>query len=322
MRIFVTGGHGFVGSAVVRNLVSAGHAVRCLVRPGGNTGRIDDLPWDRVTGDVRDAAALRLGCAGADAVVHLASPSSWNDIDSSLMREVAVDGTRGLLQAAQDAGNLRVVFVSSIVAINGSAKPEVFSEDDTWTLPDRHLSYANAKREAELVCAEYAARGVPVVIVNPGEVYGPGDTAFVTAGNLVDFARSNPVIVCTGGTTLVHLDDVASGIVAALERGRPGARYILGGDRLTIRALAELTLTLIGRKTRVITLPNTFLRAVARTALRLHIPVPFNPRVVPYATRFWFCDNTRARTELGVSFRDAKSTLEPVLAWLSGERHI
>src|SRR5688572_24640314 len=155
MTIFVTGGHGFVGSAVVRKLVGAGHTVRCLVREGSHTGRIDDLTWDRITGDLRDAAALRLGSRGADAIVHLASPSSWNDIDSPLMRQVAVGGTRGLLQAAQDAGNVRVVFVSSIVAINGSAKPHVFNENDEWTLSEHRLSYANAKREAETVCAEY-----------------------------------------------------------------------------------------------------------------------------------------------------------------------
>ena len=121
---------------------------------------------------------------------------------------------------------------------------------------------------------------------------------------------------------VVHLDDVAEGIVAALDGGRSGARYILTGDNLTIRALAELTLELLGRKTRVVTLPNGVIRSVAAVGLRLHIPLPFNPRVIPYATRFWFMDSSRARQELGVRFRSARETLATTLDWLKQERHI
>src|SRR5205085_8189286 len=105
--------------------------------------------------------------------------------------------------------------------------------------------YSVMKRRAEALCAEFAQRGLHVVIVNPAEVYGPRDTSLITACNLVDFAKSSPVLVCHGGTGVVHVDDVAAGIVAALQVGRSGARYILTGDNLTIRALAELTLELV-----------------------------------------------------------------------------
>jgi dihydroflavonol-4-reductase len=322
MTVFVTGGNGFVGSAVIRRLIEHGHSVRCLIRDGSDTSRISALPWDRVIGDVRDPRAVGRGMAGADGVIHLASPSSWNEIDSPLMQEVGVGGTRVVLDAARAAGNVRVVFVSSIVAINGSATARVFTEDDQWTLAARGLTYAHAKRAAEALCAEYAAAGVPVVTVNPGEIYGPADTRFITAGNLVDFATSNPVLVCTGGTSVIHVDDAAAGIVAALTHGRPGRRYILGGDNLSIRQLAQLTLDLLGLKTRIVAVPNALLRAVSSLALRLRLPLPFNPRVVPYATRFWFGDNTRARRELGVTFRSARETLAPVIDWLKRERHI
>jgi len=238
------------------------------------------------------------------------------------MDAVVEGGTRNVLQAAAALGPARVVYVSSILAINGSDEPRTFTEDDAWTLPARNLNYSNMKRRAEALCTEFAQRGVPVVIVNPGEVYGPGDTAFITAGNLVDFAKSNPVLVCHGGTGVVHVDDVASGIIAALHKGRSGARYILAGENLTIRALAELTLQLLGRATRVITLPNTVIRGVARAGLRLHLPLPFNPRVIPYATQFWFVDASRARNELGVQFRSARETLAPTLDWLKKERYI
>jgi dihydroflavonol-4-reductase len=322
MTILVTGASGFVGSAVVPALVRAGHSVRCLLRTTSDTSRIDGLKYQQVLGDIRDAASVRAAMAGCDAVIHLASLSSWDLIDSPLMAEVVEGGTTNILDAALARGNVRVVFVSSLLAVNGSTEPQVFDETAAWTLPDRNLSYSESKRKAEALCASYVGRGLPVVIVNPAEVYGPRDTGLITACNLVDFAKSSPVLVCRGGTSVVHVDDVAAGIVAALERGRPGARYILGGENLTVRQLAELTLEILGKHTRVITLPNALIRGLARLALALRIPMPFNPRVIPYATRFWFVDSTRARQELGVQFRSAREALSPTLDWLQREHHI
>lgn len=322
MTILVTGASGFVGSAVVPALVKAGHAVRCLLRKTSDTSRIDGLNYQQVIGDVRDPASVRQAMTGCDAVIHLASLSSWDQIDSPLMGEVVEGGTRNILDAALAHGGLRVVFVSSVLAVNGSTEPHVFDESAAWTLADRNLRYSDSKRRAESICADYASRGLPVVIVNPAEVYGPNDTSFITAGNLVDFARSSPVLVCEGGTSVVHVEDVAAGIVAALERGRPGARYILGGDNLSVREIAELTLEILGKRARVITLPNGLIRTLARLALSLRIPMPFNPRVIPYATRFWFVDSTRARIELGVQFRSAREALLPTLAWLQREHYL
>lgn len=192
----------------------------------------------------------------------------------------------------------------------------IFSEDTPSTLQLQHYTYSQAKSEAELLCREAAASGQSVTIVNPGEVYGPQDMALVTAGNLVDFAKSSPVLVCHGGTCIAHVEDVAAGIVAALERGRPGERYILGGENLTVRQLAELTLQILGQKKRIAFIPNPILRGIAAIASRLRLPLPFEPAVVPYATLYWFMDNSKARSELGISFRSARETLTPTLTWL------
>ena len=240
MRIFVTGGNGFIGSVVVRKLLQARYEVRCLLRPTSRTERIDGLPLERVRGDVRDADSLRKGMTDCQATIHLAGVSSWDEIDSPALKQVVEDGTRNVLQAAVDLPAHRVIFVSSVAAVNGSDKPEVFNESSEFTLADPELKYAHAKRNAEIQCRKALAQGVPVVIVNPAEVYGPSDTAFVTAGNLVNFTRSKPVLVCSGGTSVAYVDDVAAGIVAALAKGRPGERYILAGENLTIRDLASL----------------------------------------------------------------------------------
>jgi dihydroflavonol-4-reductase len=316
MRVFMTGGNGFIGSVVTCALVARGYEVRCLLRSTSQTERIDGLPVERVFGDVREPGSLRAGMVGCDAVIHLASLSSWNDIQSPLLQEVVVGGTRHVLEAANAAGGLRTVYVSSSVAVNATHVPVVQNEDSPMTLRLERYPYARAKVAAEALCRAAAGRGLPVVIVNPGEVYGPNDTALITAGNLVDFATSYPVLACSGGTSVAHVEDVANGILAALERGRPGQRYILGGENLTVRQLAQLTLARLGQDKPILVLPNALVRALAAVGTTLRLPLPFNPAVIPYATRYWFMDNAKARTELGVSFRSAAEAVGSALRWL------
>jgi dihydroflavonol-4-reductase len=231
---------------------------------------------------------------------------------------VIVDGTRNVLSAASHAKAARVVFVSSTAAINASHEPRVFDERTPFTIDDPALCYANAKHRAELVARDAYERGTDVVIVNPAEVYGPNDVALGTASNLIDFATANPVLVCGGGTGIVHVDDVSAGIRRALDCGRAGERYILSGENLTIRQLAELVLELLPRRARIVMVPNAVARGAARTFAALHLTAPFNPAVVPYATRYWFVDSSKARRELGVSFRDARTTIHAAIEWLHG----
>jgi len=321
LRVLVTGGNGFIGSVVVRALLDKGYRVRCLVREHSRTERIDGLPVERARGDVCDAASVRAAMGGCGAVIHLAGISRWADIHSPRMESVVVDGTTNVLDAARALGGPRTVFVSSAVAVNGSRRPVLHTEASASSLDVGRYAYARAKREAEARCRRAGADGVPVIIVNPGEVYGPDDTALVTAANLRDFARSRVVLVCNGGTSIAHVEDVAAGVVAALEKGRPGERYILGGDNLTIRQLAELTLAILGRRKPIWTVPNAVVRLLAGAG-RFGLPLPFDPTVIPYATLYWFMDNRKAREELHATFRSARETLAPTLAWLRAAGHV
>ena len=323
MRVFVTGGNGFIGSAVVRRLANSGHEVVCLLRATSDTRRIDDLRYSRAPGDVRSVESLRAPMLRCDCTIHLAAPGGWTDDRPSLLHEVIEGGTRNVLDAAAAAGaRHRVIVVSSTAAIAASDRPHVFDESAVFNLADRSLHYAQAKHRAELLVGEACSRGLDAVIVNPAEVYGPGDHALGTARNLVDFATAAPVLVCDGGTSVVHVDDVAAGIVAALERGRAGERYILGGENLSVRELAECVIEMRGRRAPIVMVPNPIARALARTALALSLPVPFDPLVVPYATRYWFMDAGKARRELGVTFRDARATIRPTLDWLGAAGHL
>jgi dihydroflavonol-4-reductase len=316
VRVFITGGNGFIGSVVVGDLVRRGYEVVCLLRETSKTDRIDGLSFTRAVGDVCDVETVRAAIGDCAATIHLAAPGGWDADHPETISRVIEDGTRNVLDAARGLNGHRVVVVSSTAAIDGSARPRVFDERAPFTLRDSHLYYAHAKHKAELTALSAAARGVRVMIVNPSEVYGPNDTSLGTAGNLIDFATSSPVLVCRGGTSIVHVADVAAGIIGALERGRPGERYILGGENLTIRDLARLVLEIMNRRARIITVPRSIARIVSRVAVALRAPLPYNPHVVPYATRYWFVDSSKARRELGVSFRGARDTLVSTLTWL------
>ncbi|HKW47824.1 MAG TPA: NAD-dependent epimerase/dehydratase family protein [Gemmatimonadaceae bacterium] len=316
MRVFVTGGNGFIGSVVVRQLVRVGHDVVCLLRPSSNTDRIVDVDFGRVIGDVCDVEALRSGMQDCACTIHLAAPGGWSADKPQELDRVITGGTRSVLAVASQLQRHRVVLVSSTAAINGSESPRVFDERSPYTLRDPGLCYAHAKHRAESIALEACARGVDAVIVNPAEVYGPGDVGLNTAGNLLDFARARPVLVCRGGTSIVHVEDVAAGIIGAMELGRTGERYILGGDNVSVPDLARLVLELIQRHAPIIVVPRPVARIGSRVAALMHLPLPYNPAVVPYATRYWYVDSAKARRELGVSFRGARATVSAALGWL------
>ena len=314
MKILVTGGNGFIGSVVVRMLRARGLDIRCLVRRTSRLDRIAHLGCELVVGDLLDFSSLQSAAKGCEVVIHLAGIAKWNLMHSPFMFDVVAGGTLNVLRAATAAGIERMVYVSSIVALAGTPGPALQNEDSRSPLRLERYPYAEAKHRAEEFCREYSDR-ISVSIVNPGEVYGPNDIELVTAGNLIDFARSNPVAVCKGGTSIVYVDDVAAGIIVALEKGRNRERYILAGQNITVRNLAELTNKLLSLRKTFITLPTPTIRATSWLGRKFHVPLPFNPEIVPYATLYWFTDNRKAVRELGVRFRNAESTLQPTLEW-------
>ena len=350
MRVAVTGGTGFIGGFVVSALCGAGHVARCLVRPTSDLSRIAHLPFERAVGDVLDADAVATLVAGCDAVIHLALSAGWDQMRTPAQLQhllrTSERGTRNGLDAARAAGNVRVVFVSSVAvrlvrslvadarspsnprqAVNCSTTPDrVFREDSPPEALAGTLGYAAIKRAAEALVREYVREGLPVLVLNPAEVYGANDTALVTAGNLKAFL-TDPVVLLprSGGTSICAVEDVAAACVAALTRGRPGERYILGGPNLTVEQLARTTLRLAGgRQPRkpLLRLPGWLLLGAVRALAALRLPVPVEPGVLAFAVLYWFVDSTKASQELGYRQRSAEDILAPVVAWLRQAGHV
>ncbi|KAG9396743.1 NAD dependent epimerase/dehydratase family [Carpediemonas membranifera] len=328
-KVFVTGGTGFVGSNVVRVLREKGYPVRLLVRATSKFDRLQGLDFETHVGDILNYDSIEAGMDGCDFCLHLACISSWDDIGSPRMKQVAFEGTRNVLNAAKKL-IIRFVFVSSAAAVDGSFKPMINDETARFTLHGSRCSYSIAKHEAEaIVLKEAANMPAGAVIVNPGEIYGPDDHAFITAGNIRDMAKDWPVLACTGGTAIVHVDSIARGIIGAMEKGHSGERYILGGPNLTIPELAKTVRKVTRRKVPILTFPGVLALMLVRMLAFLHLPSPVHPALMEYACRYWFVDDVKARLELGYGsaeegykYQDAEEIIASVVGWLEEAGHI
>ena len=321
MKVLITGGNGFIGSRVVAALVSRGYPVRCLLRPNSRTHRIDGLQWERATGDVRDLPSILNAIRGCDAVIHAASLSSWADLDSPELDSVVLGGTLNILEAIRNqATPPRLIYVGSAACLGGSSTPDrIPDEDAPFELNPTLFRYAALKRQASDSCLlAWKTAGIPAIVVHPAETYGPGDDSHVTASTLIDFAKGAFTFVCPGGTSVVHVDDVAEAIVLALKKGTPGQSYFLGGDNLSIREMAKTAHRVLGRDRPVLCIPTPFFRSVI--AIMGILPGQWakqNRTKYRYANHFWFYSNTRARNELGATFRSAEATFRDTYDWLA-----
>ncbi len=325
MKVFVTGGNGFLGSRTVHELVRKGYEVRCLLRATSKTERIRGLSYETHLGDILDQKSLLSGAQGCDAIIHLACISSWTQIraQANRLEEIAVEGTRNVLEAALQNKIPRTLHVSSSVAINASTEPVIFDEHSKYELQDSGLHYSIAKFRAEQVVREYAdVRGLNVTTVNPCEIYGPNDEDLVTASNLLAVLKGSPSLVCHGGTSVAHVDDIARGIVLALEKGKKGERYILGGENLSVAELSRLVRQIAGKNPRTWILPNGILKFLCNGMSLLGLPPPVPLDILDYAVLYWFVDSSKAKHELGYTARPAQETFTDVVRWLKDTRRI
>ena len=237
----VTGGTGFVGSAVVRHLVAGGHRVRALARRGSDRRLLADLPVEIVEGDLTDAVSLRRSLHGCGWLFHVAAFYSLWARDRRLFYDINVEGTRRILQAAAEAGASRVVYTSTVGALGIPKNGSAGTEETPVSLADMVGDYKRSKFLAEEVARDAARQVLPVVIVNPSAPVGPRDIKPTPTGQMiVDFLRGRMWAYLETGLNLVDVEDVAAGHLLAADRGKVGERYILGSRNLSLREIFEV----------------------------------------------------------------------------------
>jgi dihydroflavonol-4-reductase len=309
VRVFATGATGFLGSVVAEQLRARGDTVVQLVRDPAKAELLKKAGRDVIVGDLADPDALKRGCEGCTAVVHAGGiyevgVTAPRRID---MYQANVEGTEAVLSAAHAVGVPKVVHVSSIVVF-GNTNGRIV--DETYRRADGYTSYYDeTKTLAHRVAEGFSAKGLPVVIAQPGQVYGPGDHSGV--GALFRRAAAGRLPVLTFGElglTFVHVADAAAGIVALVDRGRPGQSYVLGGEAVRLREAIRIMASLAGKPAPRFDVPPSILRFAAR--LRPEIA-----EVVKSAdgVTFWASD-AKARAELGYAPRSLRDGLVSYLS--------
>ena len=264
MRVFVTGGTGFIGGHVVRKLRERGDEVRALVRTPEKGAALQQLGCELVAGSLADAAAIRAGVEGCDAVIHGAAvyevgiPQS----EHQAMHEANVVGTETVLRAALDAKVPKVVYISTVGAF-GNTRGQVV--DETYQHPggDYTSYYEETKVEAHRIAERLIGEGLPCVIVQPGGVYGPDDHSALGRQMNQFLDGKMPMIAFPDlGMNMVHVDDVAAGVLLALDKGSAGEAYVLGGQITTMRELIDTLAQVTDKKAPKRALPTGLMKAM------------------------------------------------------------
>jgi len=322
--VLVTGGTGFVGSAVVRHLLAAGRPVRVLARPGNDRRLLAGLSVEIAEGDITHPASLGKAVRGCSQVYHVAALYRLWARDPRCYYEANVEGTRNLLQAAGDAGVSRVVYTSTVGALGIPPDGRPGTEETPVALADMVGDYKRSKFMAEEVARDFARRGVPVVIVNPSTPVGPCDIKPTPTGQMiVDFLRGRMWAYLPTGLNLVDVEDVAAGHLLAAERGQVGDRYILGGENLTLRDIFQRLGRLTGRRPPRLKVTVGLVLPIAwcceRWAALTGRPPVVALDAVRMARKTMFFDAGKAIRELGLPQSSVDGALARAVAWFRAQ---
>jgi dihydroflavonol-4-reductase len=318
VRVLVTGATGLVGSAVARELASRGHAVRALVRATSDLGALDGVGAEIARGDALDPEAVARALAGCDAVVHTAGLVSFRPEDRGRVEAVNAGGTKVVLGAALAAGVARAVYTSSTSVVGGSRTPAVADEGTPSNAEALGIPYFVSKLRGEEAALALAARGLPVVVVRPGYVLGPGGGPGTSAATVLAIARRRVPAYVEGGTSFCDVRDVARGHADALERGRAGELYLLGGHNLTTTDFVVGVATAAGvpPPRRIPYAAALAFAAVPALLARLGGPrARMGPDVIRSSALYTWVTSARAQRELGYAFRPVEDTIRDTLRY-------
>ena len=325
--VLVTGASGFVGSAVARKLVARGHRVRALVRKSSPRANLADLTLDLVEGDLRDTDSIARAMEGVHVLFHVAADYRLWARDPNEIIANNREGTRIVMEAARRAGVERIVYTSSVATLKPRAGGGDADESDRADLTSAIGAYKKSKVAAERLVEAMAAEGLPVVLVSPSTPIGPRDIRPTPTGRIIIEAATGriPAYVNTG-LNLVHVDDVAAGHLLALDKGRIGESYILGGQNATLREMLAEIADMTGRKAPRVRLPRGPIYPIAHAAEMIARVTGKEPFVtvdaLDMSKHTMFFGSAKAERELGYRARPYRQALEDALGWFKASGYI
>jgi dihydroflavonol-4-reductase len=320
MTTLVTGATGFVGTHVARQLVSAGQSVRVLVRSGSNSEALGGLDVEYFEGDLRDVGSLERAMQGVRRVFHVAADYRlWTPRPEEIY-ENNVEGTRKLIAAAQNASVERIVYTSTVATIAVPRHGALPNEDTHATLAEMIGHYKRSKFLAEQVAVEAAAKGVPVVIVNPTAPVGPWDWKPTPTGRIIlDFLKGKMPAYVDTGLNVAAVEDIAAGHLLAAEKGRVGERYILGARNMTLKQILDALSAITGRPAPRVRLPHAVALAAGYADQLLSRLAGREPQIpvegVKMSRHRMFVESDKAERELGYRPTSVEAALERAVRW-------
>ncbi len=321
MRVFVTGATGFVGAHVARALAAEGATLRVLTRPTSDLRNLEGLAAERVKGDLREPESLRAGLRGCDAAVHVAADYRLWVRDPAAMYRSNVEGTRGLLQVAREEGVRRVVYTSSVATMGFRADGSIVDETTPVSLADMVGHYKRSKWIAEEVALAAGRSGQTVIVLNPTTPIGSHDVKPTPTGRIVvDFLNRNFPAYLDTGLNLVDVREVARAHVAALTKGRPGERYILGGENLTLKQILDKMSAITGlpspkhKVPRAVATAFAFFDELVTGRIRGREPRA-TVEAVRLSEKVMFASSAKAERELGFRIVPVYNALREAIDW-------
>ena len=329
-RVVVTGASGFIGSAVARAVCSRGARLVAMIEPGADCRNLEAVDAERVVADLRDADAVLAVCAGARFVFHVAAVYRFWAPDPRVFYDVNVGGTLNVLAAAKAAGCERLVFTSTVGVLGTGAARDGRPADETCYPNMARLSgsYKGSKFVAEHEVLRACAEGMDASLVLPTFPLGPGDTVPTPTGRVVrDYLNGKMPAFAGTAMNVVHVDDLAAGHIAALERGGRGRSYILGGENLPMRAILQALADYTGLPMPRLQVPLSLILAAGASSTLIQGRMLRREPLVPLeaarmsATSMIFSDE-RARTEIGHTARPAREAIRESARWFAGNGYV
>ena len=321
MKSLVTGANGFVGSAVARCLLEAGHEVRCLVRAGSDQSNLKGLPVEISEGDRRDVASLKRAVTNCENLFHVAADYRLWVPDPETMYEINVKGTQELILAASGADVSRIIYTSSVATLGINLDGNLADENTPSSLNNMTGHYKRSKFLAEQVVQHLTDKHqLPLVIVNPSTPVGPRDVKPTPTGQIVldTLCGRMPAYMSTG-LNVAHVDDIAQGHLLAYTHGKTGERYILGGENLHLIQILQAVDEIIGKKIKRMNMPAGMMLPVAWIMEKVAIATNTQPRAsvdsIRMAEKKMFFSSAKAIRDLNYKYRPSSEAIQDAVTW-------